>query len=349
MKIFSAFFALVAADKTKCNLFDVSCSIDGGWTLTVNETCHDEQYKNLKIKEQISSFFMINRPIQNVTTNPPVDPNCRFTATDYPRVITNLTFNSCEGFPFTADPAADHTEYTGYVDQRIILPGSGGQNISASEMDEIKVLCELDNADLKANDAPISAPDEPDSIETLSSDDLIKDFDLGLQVGTIENGTFVPLPADQPVDVGSKIATKLSKKDTDYLFQLKGCNGYATIGNEKVTVDFYTTRNNYCPNDIVKTVIGFIWEGFEQYSLDVFRIKNADKLTFACEVTVFNPGSDARIDCDDDSRRRRRSAEDSVTSFEITKTINLAEENESSALQTCANILVPSIFFLAFL
>jgi len=347
MKIFSALFALVVADHetAKCNLFEVNCSIDGGWTLTVNETCHDEQYKNLKIKDQISSFFMINRPIQNVTTTPPVDPKCRFTATDYPRVITNLTFNSCEGFPFTADPKADHTEYTGYVDQRIFLPPG---NISASEMDEIKVKCELDNADLKADDAPISAPDEPDSVETLSSDDLIKEFDLGLQVGTIANGNFEPLPAGQEVDVGSRIGTKLTKKNTDYEFQLKGCNGYATIDDKTVRVEFYTTKDDYCPNKTVKTIINFVWEGFELFTLDVFRIANADKLTFACEVTVFNPGTAARIDCDDDSRRRR-SAEESVTSFEITKTINLAKENESSALQTCANILVPSVFFLAFL
>jgi len=372
MKLFSAFLAIAAAQGTApvlkpgvCNLFDVTCGVDAGWTITVNETCYANEYKHLHIKKRASSFFILNYSAQGNPGTILPDTGCSFqyNATEYPVVKKNLPFSACGEFPFTVEDDKDVSVYTGYIDQREYLPDGKGGFVSTSELDEIKVECRLQNVDVSSENADISPPGELDSIDTLSSDQLIKDFGLGLEVGRYTQVgsayVFVPLTPGEKVDVGSTITTRLkNKQGTSYVFQLKGCYGYAELGTPvtKNEVAFYTERNDYCPNQSVKDIINLVWNDFTENTLDVFRIKNANKLTFACLVTVFPANKEGeRTNCTvtpptvAPPGRRRRSAEEIVSSVEIIKTIDLAEDGQSGALQTCANFLVSFIFFVAFL
>ena len=113
----------------------------------------------------------------------------------------------------------------------------------------------------------------------------------------------------------------------------------------------YTAENGYCPNPALKAPIGLQYDDYESFDVNVFRIKNSKTLKFSCQIVTSPAGRSKRIDCNKDAGRRRRNAEDSIVSAEITTTINIGEEHPqiigSNALQTCANVIFPSIFFLA--
>lgn len=335
----------VAAQDHGCNLFLVSCTVDGGWNLTVDVKCQKEHYPSLDIEGRGSKFWIGAEKIDpnDHGTKKPSGPLCSFNQTDvtYPKVIENLGFDQCGGFPFTSDPSQEYTVYSGWINQRETFNG-----VQTSEMDEIKVECRLSDVNVTTGDADISPGDEKNAIDTLTSTELVAALDLGLQVGKKDtNGSFTALSNKEKVDVGSTVTVKLSKKvDLEYLFQLKGCKVYADT--VPTPLPLYTQNNNFCPSSEAEALVRLVWGGYEEFDLNVFRIQNADKLTFACLVTVYPEGSDDRFDCG--KARRRRNAKDSATTVEITKTIDIADDQGSSALPTCANVIVPSIFFMAF-
>jgi len=325
----------------------VECNVDKGWSIKVNETCRAAEYSQLDITNNPKDFFIGNVSLDGTPKEPPSYPECYFQNKpngdlEYPQVIANLTFDKCGGFPFTADPVKDFSVYTGWINNRVNL-----SNVWVSEMDEIEVQCKFSDVDLNAN-AGIEKNQEEDIIKTLTSAELIDAFELKLQVQI--NGSHVT----KAIPVGTRVSVDLLHSATNYLFQLKECYANATVGDIDQKVQLYTKENDYCPNPDLFPIIGLEYIKYGEYEVNVFRINNSDKLTFACKVTVFEPGSTKRINCPKNPPgRRRRNADDTATTIEIIETIDLTDEDTniagSGALQTSANIIVPSIFFMAFL
>jgi len=366
MKLLSAFLALAAADSgcsdtqrknaagdcvDKCDLFKVTCSVDDGFSLEVDETCKNAQYSHLDLQNKGSTFFIGDTSIQSSNDAVTPDDECKLSGT-YPNLLSDLPFTSCGGFDHTSPEGKDYTVYNAFVNHRETLG-----DVVTSSMDEIEIECRLQHVSLDTKDQSdgndglkITDNDEKDAFDTLESSDLVAALELGLEVGKKTNDVYSALGASDKVDVGSEVTVKLTKKaGTTYLFQLKGCKAYATVAGTATNVPLYTQNNNFCPNAAAVSLVALSQVSYEEFDINVFRIKNAETLTFACSVTVYPEGSTDRTTCSGSGRRRRRSAEASIESATITKTVSIAPEQQSGALQTCANIIVPSVLFMAFL
>jgi len=304
---FISFIFNIISDK--CDLFKVTCSVDDGFSLEVNEACKNDQYSHLDLQNKGSTFFIGDTSIQ--ASNDAVTPaeECKLSGA-YPNLLTNLPFTSCGGFDHTSPDGKDYTVYNAFVNHRETLGA-----VVTSSMDEIEIECRLQHVSLDTKDQSdgndglkITDNDEKDAFDTLESSDLVTALELGLEVGKKDaDGQYSALGASDKVDVGSEVTVKLTKKeDTTYLFQLKGCKAYATVAGSETNVPLYTESNNFCPNPAAKTLVALAQISYEEFDINVFRIKNAETLTFACSVTVYPAGSTDRNTCDGALGRRRR-------------------------------------------
>jgi len=332
----------------KCDLFKVTCSVDDGFSLEVDETCRAAQYSHLNLNSNsVGSFFIGNTDIQDDTSAVNTNDECKFSNAEYPTVLKNLHFTKCGGFAHSSPAGADYTVYDAFVNHRESLYG-----IVTSSMDQIEIQCRLKEVSVDTEDdqsnkgLSIAANDEDNAWQTLDSNNLIASLELGLTVGTVDGtNVFTELGNDDKIDVGSEVAVKLTKKaGSKFKFQLKGCTAYAVVDNLRTDVPLY---DGFCPDGTASSIVDLGFDNYEQFSLNVFRIKNTDTITFACKVVVYPKDSTDLTDCNTSGRRRR--SVDMVESVAVTKTITLEDQNSSSALQTCVNVLVPSLLFLTFL
>lgn len=69
-----------------------------------------------------------------------------------------------------------------------------------------------------ANAAKLTSNDENAGVDTISSDNLLAEFGLGLVVGKVERDQFVQLTGNDEVDVGQVVRVMLTNKETAYRF-----------------------------------------------------------------------------------------------------------------------------------
>jgi len=264
--------------------------------------------------------------------------------------------------PSTPDEETNkfYTVFTTFVNHQQKLGGAW-----ISRLDQTQLECRLQHVEIDTKDeVDISENDENDGIDTIESDKLIQDFSLSLEVGSCDTvdtcATFTAFNGDAEVDVGTNVNVKLAYTDTtdSFEFVMRECSVTAKKGAETDlgTIPLFQKKADdddaaklHCPNENAD-ILSLVWRDYDRYSLNVFRVGDADSLTFSCKVAVY-PDGKAPDACP--SSRRRRSATFNPAgrvTQEISRTINLSDLREGSgAISLYADFVMSTIFALALL
>jgi len=327
----------------KCDLFTVSCDVNDGFTLKADLACRDQQYSHLTFD---NDNFFVNADSLSDGSDLDAAAECKFSN----GVISNLSYKSCNGFKYTEGDSFN--TYTGYINQRVKV----GNTVS-SFLDEIKFECNLEHVDLDTDNennkavVGLSANDEKTSTGTVASQELIEKLGLKLQVGEVEDydaSQWKKEITDQKIDVGSTVQVRLdSAANSPFAFALREC---AALSNAQ-EVELY---DEFCKN-AASGVVALSQQSHVAYNLNVFRIGNDSKLTFKCKVSLFPLDADLPV-CPDLPAGRKRRETTNVAFYErharsveregeVVFSINLKDDGTSGAAETCANFIIPSVFF----
>jgi len=160
--------------------------------------------------------------------------------------------------------------------------------------------------------------DEKVGLETISSENLVTDFNLALAVGRMNDGRFGPLLASDEVDVGQSVRIMLQHSQTSYKFSLLDCK--ASAGSSDIEL-----YDGACPN-AASQLVNIQWNDFVSFDISIFRFRSTTTLTFVCTVAVFPTEDDLPTECVTEGRKRRQ-VETEPTN-EVSVTLNIAPSND---------------------
>jgi len=356
----------------QCNLFTIECDVAKGFTIKVNDKCRTAQY-NLE-ESDYTKLFVSNVDLKDETDLAAkkagttmddyldgIDTNCKFNADGE----VEVKFDQCGGFFVHSSPTDPddqgkyYTVFTTFVNHRQEL-----NDVWVSRLDQTQLECRLQHVEIDSADAvDISDNDENDGISTILSDKLIADFSLALEVGSCDTAddcdTFTAYTATAEVDVGQNVNVKLDFDDStdSFTFVMRECSVSAqdAYDADLGTIPLFDTATDklHCPNTD-SSILGLVWRDYDRYSLNVFRVGDAESLTFSCKVAIYPKGKapDACPDNSGGGRRRRAldfNPEGQVTK-EISKTIHLSKNNKDSGARSLyADFVMSTIFALALL
>lgn len=322
-----------------CELFTVSCSVNNGFIISLNDACKTSQYPQLP--QNNDGLFITSKNLEldenlNFDTTS-IEDKCKFTESG----VLSIGFNDCGIASYTMPSGEDYSVFTVYANHRQLIG-----DISTSLMDQNEIQCRLSLIDLDSTDSLgggdgliLSNPDEETVSHTITSDSLVDDFNLELILGTISNDQFTKLSTGMDVDVGQSIQIKLQHSQSSYLFGFFDCE--VSGGNKKIEL-----FNGYCPKTETK-IIGLNWLSYASFDLNVFRIENSNSLTFSCAVAVYPSEDSLPPPCD--ARRRRRSLKQPIkSSRKVTATVQVYDDRndiQSGASPQYGAILATLIFF----
>ena len=130
-----------------------------------------------------------------------------------------------------------------------------------------------------------------------------------------------------------------------FSYVLSDCK--ASSGSDEVSL-----YDGYCPNAGSK-LVKLSKTNRVEFGLNLFRIGSSTSLTFTCTVSVFpvSQTPSAATTCTGEyvaggggGRRRRSSDSETKGQDEVEVTVQLKDSSSSSAADTCANLIIPTIF-----
>lgn len=219
-------------------------------------------------------------------------------------------------------------------------------------MDQTKIECRFSNVELESK-SDVSPNDEKLGDATISGTDLKTNLNMALEAGEVDASNNFNLIGTKKIDVGKEITIKL-KADTGFSYALTDCKASGANGASPVTLYGGTgAASAYCPNT-ASAIVKLNKVDSSQFKLNLFRIGQETSLTFTCTVKVF-PENELPTDattCTGIAGRKRRAAamarqQARQEEEEVEVVVQLADSEKKatgSAAETCANIVIPTLF-----
>jgi len=334
--LLSSLYAITFGEQTNsnddvCSLLNVECGLETGFTVSINEDCREQSFPQLPANYQDQGLFLTHidldkNPDKTAEVLSNLNKDCEFPESG----TLTFDFKTCGEMKAEVVDDTDYTIFTIYFNYRKKL---GDDYIAI--VDQIPIQCKLGHVVMSTDEGAKIGLGEEDvlSFELIKGTEITADFDLDLQVGSMNTGQFKEFGAGTAVDVGTLITLRMvSNTDTDYVFALMNCK--AESGGR--IAELYEDE---CPTDVVVSSIGLSWLSFISFTMPVFRIAAETEVTFSCGIGAFPSEDDLPTPCDaadipdaDDtsSGRRRRSdiKNDTAEKEQVSVTISLIPERK---------------------
>jgi len=236
----------------------------------------------------------------------------------------SVGFGDCGSALFSFKHKDDrYTTFSTYIHHVAEING-----VPINMMNKYQLDCRMSHVVIKALrsegidvSVSIEENDENEQHGLITSQELINTFGLSLEVGYIPGSTesFKRISTLSKLDVGQKIRILLGSTLKSHRFALRDCTAYVKAGDDKMPL-----YNEFCPTADT-SIVGLVWNDFESFDIEVFRIRNADSLTFSCSVIIYPTEDDLPKSCK--NRRRRHVESESEESVELSRTIILSSNS----------------------